>query len=320
MVTAIPDVSVVIPTRNRWDLLSRSGLSAALMQTGVNLEIIVVDDGSTDDTPARLAALESEDPRVRVIRHDERQGVSRARNRGIAEARAEWLAFLDDDDLWSPDKLRRQLDLARRTRAGFVYGSAIVLDGRRNVLRLLESPQPTALPEHLARQNVVPAGQSNVLARTDAVRRLGGFDDQLALIADWDMWIRLAHAEQAAACDDILVAYVLHSEGMQVLESDASGARAFAYLTNKHGLDVAERRTAAVLWARWRGSVYRRAGRRMRASREYLGSALADRNLGMLARGVAVLFGEAAMRRGHGHGSLRSVKPPAWLSLYPSRD
>src|SRR5216684_3578198 len=128
MVHSIPEVSVVIPTRNRWGLLSRSGLAAALMQKGVDLEIIVVDDGSTDETPGRLAALEN--PRVRVIRHDQRQGVARARNRGVAEAESEWVAFLDDDDLWSPDKLRRQLELANGSSAGFVYGAAIALDER----------------------------------------------------------------------------------------------------------------------------------------------------------------------------------------------
>src|SRR3954454_1126760 len=138
MVHTIPEVSVVIPTRNRWDLLSRSGLPAALMQKDVDVEVIVVDDGSTDETGARLATLESEDSRVTVIRHDARQGVASARNRGIAEAQAAWIAFLDDDDLWAPEKLRRQLDRAEETRAGFVYGAAIVLDNRRNVLRLLE--------------------------------------------------------------------------------------------------------------------------------------------------------------------------------------
>jgi glycosyltransferase involved in cell wall biosynthesis len=320
MVQAIPEVSVVIPTRNRWGLLSRSALPAALMQKDVDAEVILIDDASSDETPARLAALESEDPRVTVIRHDARQGVARARNRGIAEARAGWIAFLDDDDLWAPDKLRRQLDRAEETRAGFVYGAAIVLDNRRKVLRLLESPESAGLAFGLACENVVPAGQSNVLARTELVRQLGGFDDQLALIADWDMWIRLARAERSAACNETLVAYVLHPEGMQVLESDTAGAREFAYLTDKHQLNVAERKTAAVLWARWRGSVYRRAGRRMRASREYLGSAVTHRNLGMLARGIGVLLGEGAMRRGQGYTSLSSVKPPTWLSLYPSPD
>jgi glycosyltransferase involved in cell wall biosynthesis len=105
----VPGVSVVIPTHNRSDLLALT-LRSALSQRDVAFEVIVVDDGSADETSEVVAGLG--DPRVRLIRHDVSQGVSAARNRGIAEARAEWIAFLDDDDLWAPDKLSFQLTAA----------------------------------------------------------------------------------------------------------------------------------------------------------------------------------------------------------------
>ncbi len=101
------DVSVIIPTRNRRQLLELT-LRSVLWQRDVDFEVIVVDDGCTDDTPQMLRDLR--DPRIRTVRHERSQGVSAARNHGIAEARGEWVAFLDDDDLWAPDKLTQQLD------------------------------------------------------------------------------------------------------------------------------------------------------------------------------------------------------------------
>ena len=97
----------MIPTRNRWALLSRA-LASVLEQEDVTLEVVVVDEGSTDETPERLAALTDE--RVRALRNDSPTGVANARNRGISAARGEWVAFLDDDDFWAPTKLRAQLD------------------------------------------------------------------------------------------------------------------------------------------------------------------------------------------------------------------
>ncbi|HWC32537.1 MAG TPA: glycosyltransferase family 2 protein, partial [Actinomycetota bacterium] len=121
-----PEVTVVIPTRDRWSLLATAALPAALVQEDVDLEVVVVDDGSRDETPERLAELT--DPRLRVIRNLEPLGVAQARNAGIAAARGRWLAFLDDDDLWSPRKLRTQLDAARAAGASFVYAGVINVD------------------------------------------------------------------------------------------------------------------------------------------------------------------------------------------------
>ena len=95
-----PEVSVVVPTHSRWDLLSTAALPAAFGQEAVDIEVVIVDDGSTDSTVERLA--EMSDPRVRVIRHERARGVAQARNAGIAAARGTWIALLDDDDLWAP--------------------------------------------------------------------------------------------------------------------------------------------------------------------------------------------------------------------------
>ena len=119
------DVSVIVPTRNRSALLATT-LRTVVRQRDVDLEVIVVDDGSTDDTGGVVAALD--DPRVLLIRCPPPGGVSAARNVGAAEAHGEWLAFLDDDDLWAPDKLACQLRAAREAGRDWVYGGAVVIE------------------------------------------------------------------------------------------------------------------------------------------------------------------------------------------------
>src|SRR5262245_25673454 len=116
-------VSVIVPTRNRRELLPTT-LRSALGQRGVDLELLIVDDASDDDTAAAAQALG--DGRIRVIRLDKPSGVSAARNRGAAAAQGEWLAFLDDDDLWAPDKLARQLDAARESGRDWGYTGGVV--------------------------------------------------------------------------------------------------------------------------------------------------------------------------------------------------
>src|SRR5512144_711038 len=104
---AVPEVTVIIPTRDRPRWLPRT-LVSALAQRGIEAETIIVDDGSSTPVAERLtpAALS----RVRVVRHPRPLGVAEARNRGIAEARTNWVAFLDDDDIWAPTKLSRDLE------------------------------------------------------------------------------------------------------------------------------------------------------------------------------------------------------------------
>ena len=316
-----PEVTVVVPTRSRWDLLSTAALPAALGQEDVDLEVVVVDDGSTDATAERLAGVD--DPRLRVVRHDRPRGVAQARNAGIAAARGEWIALLDDDDVWAPHKLRTQIDAAVHADAVFAYGGAAALDEERRWVYSLPPADSTTLPWLLLQRNVVWGGCSNVVARADVLRRLGGFDEHLFQLTDWDLWIRLSQAGRAAACDEVLVGCIEHRRSMLLTTEDDVFSE-FAYVELKHR---AARAAAGVAidgrtFSRWVALGHRRAGRRLRATTTYLRSAVTNRDAGALGRALLAPLGErpaAAARRlvrRAPDGSGANGGEPGWLEGY----
>src|ERR1044072_2596739 len=126
-----PNVSVVIPTRNRCALLARA-LATVLGQRGVEVEVFVVDEGSSDGTADFVRGLG--DPRVTLVRHATPHGVAAARNVGIERARAPWIAFLDDDDFWAPEKLVSQLAAAGRIGADWAVAGAVIVDAEVRML------------------------------------------------------------------------------------------------------------------------------------------------------------------------------------------
>jgi glycosyltransferase involved in cell wall biosynthesis len=318
-----PEVSVVVPTRDRWPLLASHALRAALAQEDVGLELIVVDDGSVDGTADRVASLA--DPRVRLIRHKTPQGVAAARNAGLAVAAGGWTAFLDDDDLWSPRKLRTQLDAAGEH--GWVYSACVLVDDDATVVAADVFPSPESLAGRLLHGNVVPGGCSNVIARTELVRAVGGFDETLAYSEDWDLWIRLARAEPPAACDEVLVAHVEHgSNALHRYRPDVLGE--FERVVRKYDGD--ERRAARRVRRRgvlsWLASEHLRAGDRRRAARAYGRIALEQARPIYAARALAALTGTrdratlARVRRSLGLARtvVEDTPPPRpdWLDLY----
>jgi glycosyltransferase involved in cell wall biosynthesis len=215
--SATPDATVVIPTHDRCGLLALT-LRSVLWQREVDLEVVVVDDGSSDDTAAMVAGLG--DPRVRLVRHPTALGVSAARNRGIAEARGVWVAFLDDDDLWAPDKLAMQLRAARGSGRAWAYAGAVNVDRELRVVEGGPPLPPERIVELLGHYNPMPVGASNVLVRADALARAGPFDTRLRRSEDWDMWIRLARLEQPAWVCQPLVAYRMHAGSNAFLDAD----------------------------------------------------------------------------------------------------
>lgn len=219
-------VSVVIPTHNRRAWL-RQTLRSVLRQHYDDLEAIVVDDGSSDDTEEMLA--EVSDPRVRVIRHESPRGVGASRNHGAAEARGAWIAFVDDDDLWAPDKLARQVEAALATDRTWVYTGSVHIDEHTRVVGGMPPPSPETVTRLISRYNVIPGGGSNVIVRRDELERVGPFDLRLKNTEDWEMWIRLSERGAPAWVPRPLLAYRVHTanasldvaaifEGISVIE------------------------------------------------------------------------------------------------------
>jgi hypothetical protein len=315
----------VIPTRDRWPLLSAAALRGALVQEGVDHEVIVVDDGSTDDTADQLAALAGVEPRLRVIRHESSRGVAQARNAGVAAARGEWIAFLDDDDLWSPRKLRLQIDAATAAGAGFAYAGVAWVDERYAFLFAIEPPDAVTLTSSLLRWNVMWGGCSNVIARADLVREVGAFDEELFQLADWDLWIRLTLAAPAAVAPELLVGYVMQCQSM-LLTDRRDVFREFEYLVRKHAAAAAAHGVGPdpARFARWVAFGHLRAGRRRKAAATYL----RGRDAGGVLRALGALGGEQGFRAARALvGAIRRPRErrlatldPPWLGLYRRRD
>jgi glycosyltransferase involved in cell wall biosynthesis len=285
----MPDVSVVIPTRNRSGLLART-LRSALRQHGVDLEVVVVDDGSTDDTADMLRRFG--DPRLHLVQQVSPLGVSASRNAGVAAASGEWVAFLDDDDLWAPDKLALQLQAAKAAGSAWVYAGAVNVDDRLRILEGGPPPPPERMPELLIRYNPVPAGASNVMVRADALARVGAFDPQLRRTEDWDLWIRLTRDGPPAAVRRPLVAYRMHPHSNAFVDT-AEILTETAMIERRHRIPVDH--AAHYRRAAW---ISLRAGRRWQAA-GYYAQAIRRGDVRSLARAVVGLGypGVASARR-----------------------
>ena len=304
-----PKLSVIVPTHNRWHFLARA-LASVLSQSEGDLEVLVVDDGSSDETPERLAAIS--DPRARALRQEPNQGVAAARNRGITEARAQWVAFLDDDDFWGPDKVRVHFEGLGEAGAEWSYGSAISVGDRGEPRKLLQAPSPEGIAPGLLEANVV-GPPSTVTVRTALVRAAGGFDENLSVLADWDLWIRLAGQATAAAHPAPHVAYCEHDSNMQ--GGPCSNKRSeLEYLAAKHGaLGSGSNGFASSMFERMAIEDARQEGRRFRAGAGYVTLGIKERSGRDVLRGGGLMLGEDAVRR-LGPATRPKVTSPSWVA------
>lgn len=184
-----------------------SSVESVLNQTYRNYEVIVLDDGSTDDTRVRLSTLSQErnlGPDVLRYFYQDNQGQSAARNRGIAEARGDWIAFLDSDDTWLPEKLERQIDAIRTFdgQCGACFTDATLLGNEGRKTSAFDAAGRHYEGERgIVADAVTPLARSfggpwvtTIVARTDLVKQLGGFDPKLHFAEDYDFLFRLSLA------------------------------------------------------------------------------------------------------------------------------
>lgn len=207
-----PTVSVVIPAYNRASSI-RVAIESVLTQSWRDFELLVVDDGSTDDTLAEAAKVT--DPRVRLIENPRNMGAAGARNTGVAEARGTWIAFQDSDDEWLPAKLEKQM--ARLLAPGADYLGAYCglltlgwLDDRPDDrLRLRYVPDPSIrkvdgdILVSLLESNLIST--QTLVVRRDVILELDRFDEATTPIEDWDFVLRLARRGPIAFVDEPLV-------------------------------------------------------------------------------------------------------------------
>jgi glycosyltransferase involved in cell wall biosynthesis len=194
--SSLPLVSVVVPAFNAQRHLPDT-LRSILGQRAVDLEVLVIDDCSTDSTAACVTEIASADPRVRYIRTASNYGgPAGPRNEGFAAARAQWVALCDADDLWHPDKLRVQCSVAERTGSSLVctaiedFPDGSTPEWLGKPARLSMSVQVISYVAMLLKNRIAT---SSVLVRRDDVVRVGGFDTAKSLVAveDYDLWLRM---------------------------------------------------------------------------------------------------------------------------------
>lgn len=230
----IPRISVILPTLNRAALLPRA-MHSVLRQSCGDLELIVVDDGSTDATPSVVASFR--DARVIYLRNDRPTGDAAARNVGAARARAEWLAFQDSDDEWVPHSLARRLELAVRAGPQHAAVGSALARLTPSAVQLIDWPIPPGCAEgEVERTRFVASGRAylqSMLIRRSAFAALGGFDTSLPAGSDVDLCLRLIRHHGMLATTELLALSYETPDGLSldpVFRRDAAQR-----LYEKHG-------------------------------------------------------------------------------------
>ncbi|TKB23960.1 glycosyltransferase [Desulfopila sp. IMCC35006] len=211
----IPEVSVVITCFNYGRYLEGC-LCSVLAQTYEDYEIIVVDDGSTDNTPQIMTRFA--DVRNLVYIRQDNSGQANSKNKGIKNARGRYVAFLDADDLWEKDKLAKQVRLFENKAVGVVYSRARVIDKNGHSVTFNFSlqyltPRSGMVSRWLLFDNFIPFSSS--IVRKECIERLGAFDETLSMGIDWDLWLRISTQYEFDFVDESLFAYRIgHSDQM----------------------------------------------------------------------------------------------------------
>lgn len=207
----MPKISVVIPTYNAAQYVGEA-IESVLNQTFKDYEIVVVDDGSTDNTEELLQKYVD---RIRYIKQ-KNGGEGAARNRGIREAHGEWVAFLDADDLWLPHKLKVQMEFVEQhPDVDFIYGDTSVFDSNRVLSKSVFSerqPHEGRIIKNLLRENCVPI--LSVIARKKCFEKSGLFKEGMKYCTDYEMWLRFAKYFKFGYVNEVVASCRKHEKGV----------------------------------------------------------------------------------------------------------
>lgn len=204
-----PTVSVIIPTYNRAHLVGRA-IQSVLNQTYQDFELIIVDDGSTDNTEEIIKEFQEQDKRIKYIKHDKNKGGSTTRNTGIKAARGEYIAFQDSDDEWLPEKLKKQMEVFKNTssKVGIIYtGFWRIKDNEKTYIPQSWVKQKDGnIYFELLKGNFVTT--QSIVTRKECFKKAGMFDEKLPRLQDWELVLRLSKYYNFKCIDEpLLVSY-----------------------------------------------------------------------------------------------------------------
>jgi glycosyltransferase involved in cell wall biosynthesis len=228
----VPLVSVVIPTKDRPVFLARA-LRSALSQSVEDVEIIVVDDGPSQQTADVVDSFVARRASIHLVQTTGGVGGAEARNVGVAHATGQWIAFLDDDDYWHEQKLERQLDALKQSNGSVASATGYRIMYPLSISRVVLPPLLADYRRTLLRGNVL-GGASVCMCTAEAFDRIGGFDRTLPSGQDWDLWLRLSEVGRIAIVPEPLTYYENHFSHRISRDVDALYRGTHAFL-RKHG-------------------------------------------------------------------------------------
>ena len=259
-----PKVSVVIPTKNRANYLS-SAIQSVLRQTFKDLEIIVVDGASTDNTKV---VSKFADKRIRYVHQKKDRGQSASRNLGIKCSRGKFIAFLDDDDLWMPTKLERQLKIiSKNPKIGLVCTGALVFENNSKILgSRIPDRKGNIFPDILKRNYI--GNCSSVLIKKECLDKVGLFDENLKVCEDFDLWIRLTKYYEIDYLQEPLILLRLHEKRIstdidRILRTNKS-------LFKKYVKDLRKLQKIRGFWHYRFGRLYCKCGKAAEGRKEFM--------------------------------------------------
>lgn len=264
-----PKISVIIPTKNRADYVAKA-IKSVLNQTFQDFEILIIDGGSTNATKEILRNFV--DARILYFSQKDKKGVSAARNLGINQSRGQFISFLDDDDVWMPRKLEKQIALLRQNKSfSVVYGlSSYVIQSDGRVIGLYNRPNFIGgIYPRILEENII-GNCSSILIRKECFE-MELFDVDLPAAEDWDLWIRLAKKFCFKPIDEPLDAYRLHGE--RLTRSYYGVLHAAKTMFKKYSEDIYSSPNCHEALRRWHlllGLAYLQSGDKTHARAEYV--------------------------------------------------
>lgn len=206
-------ISIILPAYNAEKTLAES-VDSVLAQTYDKIELVIIDDGSTDGTRAIAEEYAKKDYRVKVLCNEENIGVLKTRLKGVRSAMGQWIAFIDSDDLWDPDKLKRQMQLQERTGSVLTYCASKFIGNDGNEISWVMQVPAEVNYKRLLKQNIIM--NSSVVVRKDLFLKYSPFsEDQRDMHEDYACWLLiLKDGHKVSGLDEPLLTYRVHKHSM----------------------------------------------------------------------------------------------------------